>query len=294
MIRLTVLSFGFRVPGSGLRNSLRSSCLCGKGDVSLSWLCWLLLATLSCGCASPKVLHEPQPFVFHRDTFAFTNETVWEYHIDPATGKTTHAQRQPRPSYSLHCYVLARSARQFFLHARFDVTQPVANEATYRRLIRRVVSLSPRRESPEKATITIPGYANLYAFSEAQAALLKTECGGAQQCYLQRGNWRMIFPFTRRHQEHMAERLLEAVRQNAAPVVHAVRFPRLSINHAMVLFAAQQTKTEIQFTAYDPNSPSKPTPLIFNRAQRRFILPPTHYFAGGRVDVYQIYCGWDY
>jgi hypothetical protein len=252
------------------------------------------LALLLGGCASPKTCTALRPFVFQQDTFAFTNETAWDYHIDPVTGKTTHTRTQPPPSYSHHCFVVARAALQFFHHARFDTNQPVAAEATYRRLVQRAVSLSAQTELSDAERIVIPGYANLFAFSQAQARVLKANCGGAWQSYFQRGHWRMIFPLTRHHQEKMADRLLKSVKQNVPAVVHVVRFPQLSINHAVLLFAAQESAVEIQFTAYDPNNPVKPAPLIFDRSQRRFVFPANPYFAGGRVDVYQVYGAWNY
>jgi hypothetical protein len=254
----------------------------------------LCAALVFSGCANPKPVAWSRPFVFHQDSFAFTNETVWDYRVDPATGKATHAPRESPPSYSHHCFVVARSARQFFQHARFDARQAVAEDATYRRLIRRVVSLDPARESSENQKVVIPGYANLYTFSQAHAALLQAECGGAWQSYFQRGHWRMILPMSTHHQEKMAEQLLASLRQNRPPIVHLVRFPQLSINHAVVLFAADETAREIEFTVYDPNTPTKPVQLKFNRAQRRFIFPANDYFAGGRVDVYQIYHAWNY
>jgi hypothetical protein len=252
------------------------------------------MVLLGWGCASPKPFSSSRPFVFHQDSFAFANDTVWDYHIDPVTGKTTHTRNEPTPSYTLHCFVVARSARQFFQNARFDASQPPANAATYRRLIQQVVSVDPSRELSEGDKIVIPGYSNLYVFSQAQESLLKAECGGAWQSYFQRGHWRMIFPFSQHHQEQMAAQLLHALKQNRPPIVHVVRFPGLGINHAIVLFAVNEAEREIEFTAYDPNSPDTPLQLIFNRGQRCFLLPANHYFAGGRVDVYQVYCGWDY
>ena len=100
----------------------------------------------------------------------------------------------------------------------------------------------------------------------------------------------MIFPLSPQHQEQMAKQLLISVKGNLPPVVHVVRFPSLSINHAIVLFAALEQTNAIYFTAYDPNEPDQPTQLTFDRTTRRFALPQNHYFAGGRVDVYEIYC----
>src|SRR6185369_2464339 len=153
------------------------------------------------GCASPGKLPPPQTrlFDFQKDTFAFANELVWVYEYDANGNWTTH-NRDPKPTYSLHCFVLARSARQFFLNARFDPNLPVADEASYRHLIRQVVASSPRKRRAEDRKIVIPGYADLRTFSRENENLLKSECGGGWQSYFQRGHWRMIFPFSRSHQ----------------------------------------------------------------------------------------------
>ena len=279
-------------------NFLMTRLRCVIGQWPFSTALWRLgvfgLVLLVCGCAGVKPQGSGRPFVFGQDTFAFSNETAWVYEIDAVAGKTRHHHREPPPTYTLHCFVMARAARQFFQNARFDPSQPVSEEETYRRLVRRVASSDARHAVPEEEKIVIPGYANLHEFSSAQEKVLKTQCGGAWRSYLQRGHWRMIFPFSRSHQERTARELIELLRRNEPPVAHVLRFPQLTINHAMVLFAAEEDEREIRFLAYDPNNATKPCPLVFNRARRRFALPLTHYFAGGRVDVYRVYCGWDY
>ena len=61
-----------------------------------------------------KVLLQP----FDRDSFSFANELVWEYRFDPASN-TMITTRNERPApYTHRCFVLVRSARQFFYHAR--------------------------------------------------------------------------------------------------------------------------------------------------------------------------------
>ncbi len=234
-----------------------------------------------------------RPFNFQTDTFAYPNDLVWEYYFDEH-GKWTSRPRLPRPDYTHHCFVVARSTRQFFEHARFDPTQPVADGATYRRLIRRVISIAPNQTLPEANKVVIPGYANLHAFSEAQAPVLKAECGGAWQSYTQHGHWRMLLPFTRGHQKRMSEQLLADLKENRPPVVHLVRFPQLTINHAVVLYDATQTEKEIRFAAYDPNNPKVSVPLTFDRASRTFQFPANDYYPGGRVDVYEVYQDWRY
>src|SRR6185503_5070632 len=135
---------------------------------------------------------------------------------------------------------------------------------------------------------------SLHEFSHGQERLLKRECGGAWQSYFQRGHWRMIFPLSRAHQNRMAQQLAQSLKANRPPVVHLVRFPSLRINHAMLLLGVKETADEIQFAAYDPNDPSVPTQLAYDRRRQRFYLPASRYLARGRVDVDEIYHAWNY
>ena len=247
-------------------------------------------------------------FDFHRDTFAFANETKWRYSVDPVTGRQKSTPRVPEPDYTLHCFAMARSARQFWLHARFEPELPVADEATYLKLIREVVSRRvpatcgrrPDQSNPtdgdckSPARVVIPGYTGLREFSAAWEPLLKAGCGGVWRSYFQRGNWRMVLPFTRGHQQAEAARLVSRLHHGALPIVHLLRFPQLTINHTLLLFATHEASEAIEFHAYDPNVPERPVTLKYDRATRTFTLPPLHYFVGGRVDVYEIYRGWIY
>ena len=253
----------------------------------------ILLAFLF-GCASaPSPATNHRRFDFQKDTFSYTNELVWEYHFD-ARGKWTSSRRVPPASYSHHCFVVARSARQFFLNARFAPGQPIADESTYRKLIRQVVSSNPRHPLPEARRILIPGYPDLRAFSQAQRSLLQEECGGAWQSYFQRGHWRMLWPFSRRQQAATADQILAHLRTGEPIVVHVVRFPQLTINHAVVIFKAEEAAAQIRFETYDPNRPAAPVWITFDRATRTFDLPANDYFPGGRVDLYEIYHRWNY
>jgi len=164
----------------------------------------------------------------------------------------------------------------------------------YRRRVRVVVGRDPARDQPSEERTVIPGYPNLHAFSRDHESLLKEVCGGSWQSYFQRGHWRMIFPFSKRHQTKVTERLMRELDANRPPVVHLVRFPSLKINHAMMIFGYQKEKEVIRFDAYDPNSPDHSEPLTFDRATRVFHLPHTEYFLGGIVDVYPIYDSWVY
>jgi hypothetical protein len=232
-------------------------------------------------------------FDFQKDTFAYANGLLWEYSYD-ADGHWQTRKREPKPTYHQHCFVMARSARQFFDNARFEKSLPGVDESAYRSLVRRVITANPRRPLPEAEKIVIPGYADLRSFSRDHEALLQAECGSATQCYVQIGNWRTIFPFTRGHQAHMADQLVSHLRHNRPVLIHVLRFPQLSINHAVLVYKAEETPTQIDFVIYDPNNPARPGELMFDRGTRTFRLPPSNYFFGGPVNVYEIYWKWNY
>ncbi len=236
----------------------------------------------------------PRQFTFEQDTFAFANELVWQYRLDPQTGSMTTFRTVPAPGYAHHCFVMVRSARQFFYHARFAPELPPVDGEFYRRLIRRVVARSARVPSPDGNKVIIPGFASLRAFSESCERLLKAACGGAWQSYCLRSHWRMVFPISRRHQAAMAAELESALDRGGEPIIHLVRFPQLTINHGMILFGKERNGEGLVFKAYDPNIPARPAELRYDAADRGFFLPPNHYWAGGQVDVIHVYQGWVY
>lgn len=254
----------------------------------------LLGAVFLTGCTTPhRKVPGQRTFEFGKDTFAFANELRWEYGYDPS-GNWTGKAKEPKPEYTLRCFVLARSALQFFHGATFDSRAPVVDGERYRDLVRQVLKVSPGRHAPPAQKIIIPGYADLWSFSRNHSQLLKDECGGARVSYFQRGHWRMVFPFTRRHQQGQAAALLQQIQLGHPSAIHLVRFPGLTINHAMVLFDGKRSGSGILFKAYDPNDPETPAELEFVQATRTFILPRNAYFEGGRVDVYQVYHHWAY
>ena len=137
----------------------------------------------------------------------------------------------------------------------------------------------------------IPGYPDLQSFSAAHEALLKAALAGPWQSYLQRGNWRMIFPFTARHQRRLARRLLASLARGWPPIVHVLRYPELTINHLVLVFDAEETPAEIRFLTYDPNDAAHPVVLTFDRVADTFFYAPTPYFPGGPVKAYEVYDG---
>ncbi len=246
-------------------------------------------------CSSPRSLHpaNSRPFHFDTDTLAYANELVWEYYYDE-DGRWQHRENVANPDYTHHCFVVARSTRQFFQHARFDPALPPVDEETYRQRVREIISRDPAEQSPDQTRVVVPGYANLRSFSAAHESLLKEACGGAWESYLQRGHWRMIFPFSRDGQEKEAEALTTAILNNRPPIVHVLTFPKIQINHALLLFGVRDQVDHILFTAYDPNQPEAPVTLTFDRTRQQFTFPSNDYWRGGELNVYEVYRAWNY
>lgn len=232
-----------------------------------------------------------RPFQHPDDTFGFRNDTLWSYSRDPVTGRQRHLRRDPPPEYHLRCFVMARSAKQFFAHARFNPQAARADTATYARRLRDVVSRSPRSVSDDRDRVEFPGYANLREFSLDHAPLCQEHLGGAWQSYVQRGHWRMIMPYTRRGQLREALKLVESVRHHRAPVVHVFTFPALTINHSVLAYDVEESPERWRFQTYDPNSPDEVLTLDFDRRRRQFSMPPTLYFLGGDINAYEVYSG---
>jgi hypothetical protein len=230
-------------------------------------------------------------FRFERDTFAFPHELVWQYHFDPVTGAMTTFRSRPPPTYYHRCFVMVRSTRQFFYHARFEPELPPVKPEDYQRIIREVVSRNPRRACAESERVVVPGYDGLRSFSQAHELLLKTEMGGPWQSYFLRSNWRMVFPVRGLHREWMARKLKRSLRKRGVSLVHLFRFPRITINHGIVLYGFTESEQATEFEAYDPNIPVHPVKLFYDRKQRKFDFPPSCYWKGGTLNAVEIFSG---
>jgi hypothetical protein len=233
-------------------------------------------------------------FQFERDTFAYPHELVWKYHFDPDTGAMTVSNSDPPPTYYHRCFVMVRATRQFFYHARFDPDLPPANADACRDLIRQIVRRNVRRQCAETERIVIPGFDGLRAFSRAHEPLLKVHCGAPWESYFLRSHWRMIFPVPVWYREMMAKKLKVSLPKRGLTLVHLFRFPKITINHGIVLSGFTETSASIEFDAYDPNIPEHPVKLVYEKQQRQFTFAPNRYWGGGPLKVMEIYADWPY
>jgi len=236
----------------------------------------------------------PAHFDFQRDAPAFANETNWSYSRDEVTGKQVTEWRDPKPEFTLRCFGVVRVAKQFFLHARFTAKGDRPDSACCEALAREVLRRNSRARRRADKPVEIPGFAGLREFSAANETLLKRLCGGAWRSYFQRGNWRMVFPFSRRNQVLVAEELKGTLAAGIPQALHVFQFPALGVNHALLIYDFKETSETVEFLAYDPNTPGEPLKLLFERGRRGFTMPATHYFIGGPVNAYTVFSEWLY
>ena len=228
-----------------------------------------------------------------KDSFAFANELQWTYEFLD-NGQVVTQDAEPPPKYPLRCFPTVRTAREFFYHARFAPELPKATPEAYERLVKDIVKRNSRCPAAPEERIVIPGYADVFAFSADHEPIFRRSCGGPLQSYLQRGNWRMIFPVSRWGNRHTARRLVEAIREGRPPIVHVFRFPTVTLNHSVLLYGVKENGNELLFEAYDPNNPGRPATLTFWADAGTFFFERNQYFAGGRVKVYEVFRGWFY
>ena len=214
----------------------------------------------------------------------------WSYAFE-ADGSTRTEEATTPPNFSLRCFPMVRATREFFYHARFAPELPHATKDEYREITKEIMGRSSRCPAEEDDRIIIPGFADLHGFSAAYSDLLREECGGSWRSYFQRGNWRMIFPISNRRERKTASELVSEVREGRLPIVHVYRFPEVKLNHSVMIYAAEEREGGVDYLAYDPNFPERPTKLSFDVETNAFQLERNPYFAGGTVKVYQVYRG---
>ena len=111
-------------------------------------------------------------FRFGRDTFAFANQTVFEYHEGHASLRKSSATK--KDAYNRHCFVMSRTAAQFKKFARFE---PQSNPLDDASLVARIRALTRQtawtEPLPENQRIVFPGYKDL---KEMRARPIANSC----------------------------------------------------------------------------------------------------------------------
>jgi hypothetical protein len=227
-----------------------------------------------------------RPFDLWRDTFAFANETVFQYGVDER-GKLHITRRDKPPRYAHRCFVMSRSALQFWQFARFDPKQPRVSREEYERIARRVSRIPVWSHGPRER-IVVPGFRDLHEFSEVMPGVLQENVGAWFPSYVRVGNYRMAMGHPRAGQSAAARWLERSISEGKPRALYLSRFPHM--NHSVVVYRMERKANgDPRFWVYDPNYPGKAAWLDYRSVTRSFEFEPRWYFPGGQVNVMRLY-----
>ncbi len=226
-----------------------------------------------------------RPFVFGRDTLAFSNDTLWLYSTD-AQGRLHIHPRDKVPEYTRHCFVMCRATIQFFRFVRFEPRLPKLSDAEYAARIRHISELPVWL--PPAEHVVIPGYANLWSFSKEKPHPFEQELGSWWPSYFRLGNWRMAMPFPRVWQKKLAREVISKVDKHSIQALFLTRFRPL--NHCVIVYGYKRLPGgDIDFQVYDPNDAKAPKQIAFKDRESSFFMARSSYFNGGRVNAFEAY-----
>ena len=233
---------------------------------------------------APAALHA-RAFDLRRDTFAFSNDTVFQYGVDEQ-GRLHISPREKPAEFSHRCFVLSRAVLQFHQFAQFEPRQPRLTRDGYRQRIKQICRVPVWSCRTER--VVIPGYADLHTFSHAYEGLLKEHLGNWLPSYLRVGNWRMAMGHPRAGQAAAARWLSASLYRGQPRALYLARFPHM--NHVVIPYAQRREPGgNISFTVYDSNYPNEPSWLFYRASERSFEFEPRWYFPGGRVNVMRVF-----
>jgi len=258
------------------------------GRAALCLCCGILLIGWACSAiAAPD-------FQFNRDTLAFTNMTVFDYH----EGKVAHlghssSERQRTPRYTRRCFVMSRTVVQFRKFARFEPNRKPLDDIELAHRVRQVTR-HPPYEQPVAADqrVVFPGYKNLRELSVKRGWVLQKNIGLGWPTYLRIGNYRMFYNHSKKYQAETHERLNASLAQGQLFIAYLSDFPTLHINHAVLVYdrkPASRTDNADRYNCYDPNHPDGPRELVWFPDKNVFNFEKDQEFVGGFTRVFQVY-----
>lgn len=235
-------------------------------------------------------------FSFNRDTFAFANETVFEYHQGHASLRHENGAQKPK-RFTSHCFVMSRGAAQFRKFARFDPTLSPLDARELAVRVREVTSRKPWAAAlAMQDRIAIPGYPDLRALTRARAGIVQENIGLGWPTYFRPGNGRILMPHGPAQQARTQAELEATLARGEFFVAYLTNIPEsLNINHGVLVYGRERTSgrgthaQKLRYRVYDPNHPDGPRTLEWSPRESCFLYQPDWDFVGGRVVVWQVY-----
>ena len=234
-------------------------------------------------------------FCFDRDTASFANSTVFEYREGHPHLLRQREKGEPK-RYTRRCFVLCRTTMQFQKFARFNPHAPALDDKALADRIRRVTRRAAwGKPLPVDQRVVFPGYPNLRAMSKARREVVRANIGLGWPTYFRPGNFRMLIVHDSNYHKETHTNLDAALARGELFVAFLTTYPRLSINHAVLVYKrnpVSQNDGIERYLVYDPNHPESPRELTWSQSTLSFSYQKDWDFIGGFIRVYQIYGKW--
>lgn len=196
---------------------------------------------------------------FGVDTFAFQNDARF-------------LNRGKPDLFASYCFIMARAVRQFLRFARFEpeADRLAAEEVTAR--VRAVIRRRPWRPAlPAAERVVFPGFSGLHDLSRGEEPAVKRAFGTRLWSFVHWTNWRMVHPSWPGQQERVAAACVRELRAGHPVQLLITDFPAVTVDHSVLAFDYRLTPDEsVELIVYDPNDPTQPGTIAFDRAARRF------------------------
>jgi hypothetical protein len=230
----------------------------------------------------------PKPFTYPGDTFAFKNETKWNYvggAVQPES-RDSHLR-----DYTGRCMVLSRASVQFWKFARFDPHAPPIDDTELARRIREICARDVWRPALSPRDRIVLPYRDLHEASAERRFVFQRNIGFGWPFYFRAGNIVIASWVSRGIEARLNSEIFHDLALNTPTIIWAYRFPSLKMNHVIVVYSGHRDATGYHYLVYDTNYHDAPKHLDFNPATRTFAFEPVYYFKGGPVTVRSIYRG---
>jgi hypothetical protein len=122
--------------------------------------------------------------------------------------------------------------------------------------------------------------------------MFQRNLGSGFATYFRPANARMFFQHNREYQEKTHANLDTALKRDDLFVAYLSTFPKLEINHTILIFGRKPGRSKddlVRYLAYDPNHPEAPRELAWSPRESAFVYQKDIDFVGGFVRVYQCY-----
>jgi hypothetical protein len=181
---------------------------------------------------------------------------------------------------------------QFQRFARFEPSAPRLAAAEYTALVQRITRRAPwRAPLPVSERVVVPGFGSLHELTREAEAAVKAGLPRRFWTLVHWTNWRIIFPLPRAQQERVAAEIIAELQAGRPAQLLITDFPRIRCNHSVLAFDFRASDPDaVDFSVYDPNDPTVPGVIRFDRLERRYRPAPLCGVDVPYLRAFRMYC----